>query len=300
MGSDLLTTFADQFGSAWDWAEAFDLAQPVHATLLRLPLSPEALLPLARGAAGRAPAGLAGGVGGSGGGAGPLGFRTAGLAAVREAVEEFGRGAGRGLLFCRRLTVGGAKGWCSAGAVQWVGLWRLCCWGPRPVLAKPRSQCARCLLHAHPSIHPSAPCSPAPCSPAPHANNPPLATRPVHTQAVSARLLPASGGASTLAFQCALVCPPGLPPRHTLGLPPAHAPPHPSGTSLLGMPGGLPQLGRSLLEAFGKGKGGGGEAGGPQRHVALLTVVTCTAEAGEEVRGRAECMGAILTMLCAP
>lgn len=38
--SDLLSVFADQFGSAWGFADGYDISQPVSATLIRLPLAP--------------------------------------------------------------------------------------------------------------------------------------------------------------------------------------------------------------------------------------------------------------------
>lgn len=83
-----------QFGSAWDFAEAFNIGEHVDALLLRLPLAPPPPPPAhTPGSAASAPSAPA------------LGFHTAGLEVVQAAVSGFARTAGRSLLFCRSLQV---------------------------------------------------------------------------------------------------------------------------------------------------------------------------------------------------
>ncbi len=133
-----------------------------------------------------------------------------------------------------------------------------------------------------------------------------------HVQAVSVRHVPAEGGPSQLNFQSSVSPPPGLPPRHSLG----HPTPAEVVSSLKAQAGRsgssgsnplqkhlqkhLPQLGKSLLGAFGgragtrDASGGGaglglgfktGLGGGVTNHATLLNITTtcascCATEVG--------------------
>jgi hypothetical protein len=94
--TQLPATFADQYGSAWDFASGYDVRRHVAATLIRLPIT----APAATASPGDGSGATKGGVSER---ACALGWCGPSLAAVQRGLSQWLPHAGRGLLFAHKL-----------------------------------------------------------------------------------------------------------------------------------------------------------------------------------------------------